>query len=93
MPSGSGVYGKQQILLEQMGKFQGTVSEFLAAVLGSRWPGAPEKCGCLLQMETWVGLTWLCDFHLPFKTWLGGQAVEAMLQPAQSGTGHPVLSP
>lgn len=44
LPRGSGVYGKQQILLEQMGKFQGIVSEFLAAVLGSHWPVAPEKC-------------------------------------------------
>jgi len=88
LPSGSRVYGKQQILPEQMGKFQGIVSEFLAAVLGSRWPGAPEKCSCLLQMETWVSLTWLCNFHLPFKTRQEteglGSGGEAVPQPAQS---------
>lgn len=74
LPSGSRVYGKQQILLEQMGKFQGRLSEFLAAVLGSCWPGAPEKCVCLLQMETWVSLTWLHSFR-PFETWQGEQTV------------------
>lgn len=88
LPSGSRIYGKQQILPVQMGKFQGIVSEFLAAVLGSRWPGAPEKCGCLLQMETWVGLTWLCSFHLTFKTQWGpggaGSGGEIMPQLFQS---------
>lgn len=57
-----------------MGKFQGRLSEFLAAVLGSCWPGAPEKCICLLQMETWVSLTWLHSFR-PFETWQGEQIV------------------
>lgn len=81
LPNGSRVYGKQQILLEQMGKFQGIVSEFLAAVLGSRWPGAPEKCGCLLQKETWVDLTWLRNFHFPGRG-LGGQAAVGIPSPS-----------
>lgn len=51
-----------------MGKFQGIVSKFLATVLGSHWPVAPEKCACLLQIETGFGLAWLCDFHLPFTS-------------------------
>lgn len=56
LPRGSGVYGKQQMLLEQMGKFQGIVSKFLAAGLGSHWPVAPKKCACLLQIESRVDL-------------------------------------
>lgn len=44
------------MLLEQMGKFQGIVSKFLAAGLGSHWPVAPKKCACLLQIESRVDL-------------------------------------
>lgn len=87
---------KQEILLEQMGKFQGIVSEFLAAGLGSHWPVAPEKCACLLQIGTRVGLAWLCDFHLPVKTQVGVErghsSRKAIPHPDQSSTGHPVMS-